>query len=275
MRLIRGVLCAAFCSVGGLCALYGTFFALYQPIFILGALSGVLMLTGGAVSARNPTTGRQIIVAGLLGLFPLFYDFVISIVPEHARISSPVDLLWIATYLGLVALALFLPRPFRFSPIIFVTLIAAVGSIIAVTYHKRLSEGEYDRPTLECYKWDATFSGDLVLVDYFGSSSQKEELTTLLQNADVHGTVTSLGSGDFSPKGNRLIVVAQTKPPLDSKLFFPKSGSLLYLFDGAAWRKFPPDLPTCSLYASFKAYGAQAMICRTRPDGGEVCFSGF
>lgn len=271
----RAVSCVVYSIVGGICALYLTLFALYDPRLLLGTFCGCLILWGGLWSAFGPDRGRVVALAGVLGFLPLCHSFVISLVPEYSRIVSPVEFAIVLCYVALLAFALLFPRPYRFSWFTLLIVAGWMSASYAFTYSTRATGGEYDRPSLECFRWLAEPPDDLIVSSTFGGPAENQELIALLHEAGVRGTVLQTGGGDTNIRKKRLMVLAQSKPPLNSKLFLPKSGSLLYTFDGQKWNKFPPDAATYPLYASFRDDGDRSMICRVRPDGGQTCFAGL
>jgi len=274
-KVSKPVQFAVYSATGALIALQSAVFALYHPIHLLFALCGALILVGGVLSVAKPHAARLVAAVGIVGLLPLAYELVISLVPEHAKIFTPFEAIVVLCYVGLLAFACFFPCANRFSAPAFLLVLVLLSATYAVTYRTRVSSGEYDRPSLECYRWEPEPADDLVVARSFEDHTEDAELVALLQRAGVRGSVVGTGRGDFSATGNRLIVLARSRPPPDSKLFLPRSGSLLYAFDGSHWHKFPADAPTYPLYASFKDDRNQSMICRTRPDGGEVCFAGL
>lgn len=213
-------------------------------------------------------------MAGITGLLPLCYFFIVELVPEHNRLNSPLNFAILGACLLLFFFSLFYPRPYRFTWLAFGTVIVAAILIYLLTYKGRLDRGEYDRPSLECFRWDPMPTDDLIVSNVFADRGDPQ-LLDLLRNAGIRGTVAQTGRGDAASGRNRLIVLAQAPFPPETKLFFPKRGPLVYAFDGAQWRKFPPDAPTFPLYASFRPDRDCSMICGTRPDGGEVCFACF
>jgi len=256
------------------CTLYLSLFALYDPRLLLAVLCAVAIIFGGVWCATKPDRGRVVALGGVMGLLPLCFLWIVDMVPEHNRLNSTLDFAIVGTYLALLGFGLFFPGSYRYSWIAFGLVICSAFATYAFTYTNRVAQGEYDRPTLECFIWDPEPTHDLIIANIFETGG-KQELAELLGNAGIRGTVEQSGWGDTASGRNRLIVLAQAPPPPNTKLFFPKQGSLIYAFDGAQWTKFPPDAATFPLYASFKDDVGNSMICGTRPDGGEVCYAGL
>jgi hypothetical protein len=68
-----------------------------------------------------------------------------------------------------------------------------------------------------------------------------------------------------------MIILAQSKPPRESRLFYPRHGLIVYAFDGKAWAKFPRDAETYPLYSTFESSDSDSMLCSDDADGGRAC----
>jgi hypothetical protein len=221
------------------------------------------------VSLVRPQVGRLIASCGLVGLLPIWFSWLASIVPEHNIIPSPLAYFAVLGYLGVIGFVSLYPTRSRLSVSALVALVIAGVLTIAITYRQREHVGEYDRPSIACFRWDPTPSNDLVIArDPLGCI--EEEVKASLISAGIHGSLSWCG-GSTRNTAHRLLVLAQVRPPEESRVFYPRHGLVIYTFDGKAWSKIPPDAETYPLYSTFQPSGSDTMICSDDFSGGRTC----
>jgi hypothetical protein len=249
-------------GLGGL-ILYSMLLVLYgvppHPLQFVGLACCLTLFAGGALSLSNPQKGRIVALCALIGVTPLWLGSVISLVPQHNLTISPYTCLVVLAYFALIGFALCYPRPFRFSMLALVLVAFFAGATALATYLRRVRAGEYDRPGIACFLWHADSSNPVVVArDPLGWIDPK--VRTLLDRAGIHGSIEWTGSSGELRDSNRMIVLAQTKPPHDTQLYHPREGLVLYTFDGKSWIKTPSDAPTYSLFATLENEGSDTLL---------------
>jgi hypothetical protein len=240
-----------------------------HPLLFVALLAAVAVAAGGVVSLARPERGRLVAACGLAGFLVLWFPWLISVVPEHNIIPSPLSYLAVAGYLFVAAFASFYPTRSWPSVSAFVLVVLAGIATLGLSYRQRERMGEYDRPSIACFRWDPRPSDTLVIArDPFGCIDEQAKST--LTTANLHGTLSWCG-GSTRETAQRVLVVAQARPPEDSRIFYPRSGLLVYAFDGKAWTKIPAQAETYALYSTFQSSGSDTMICSDDFSGGRTC----
>jgi hypothetical protein len=208
------------CSLAGLIALrillifYGV--ALHPMLFV--ALVAALIVAGaGMMSLVRPQVGRLIAACGLVGLLPIWFSWLASIVPEHNIIPSPLAYFAVLGYLGVVGFVSLYPTRSRLSVSAVVAVLIAGVLTVAMTYRHRQQLGEYDRPSVARFRWDPIPSNDLVIArDPLGCIEQ--DVKANLVSAGIHGSLSWSG-GSTRNTAQRLLVLAQVRPSDQSRVF--------------------------------------------------------
>jgi hypothetical protein len=132
-----------------------------HPLLFFALLSALAVVAGGVASFSRPEHGRIIAICGFLGFLSIWIPWIISIVPRHSAISSPLAYLTVFGYLALLAFALLYPTRSRSSVTLFV-LVCLCGVItVGATYEHRRRQGEYARPGIACFRWSADSASQL------------------------------------------------------------------------------------------------------------------
>jgi hypothetical protein len=260
------------CSFAGLILLrmllivYGV--ALH-PLLFVALFSALAVAAGGFVSLMQPGLGRLIAACGLAGLLTNWFPWLISLVPEHNVIPSPLGYSAVVGYLAVVAFASFYPSHSWVGSVAFLLVCIAGVLTAGLTYRQRVQMGEYDRPSIACFRWDSIPTNELVIVrDPLGCID--DEAKAALASVGLHGSLTWCG-GTTHDSAQRLLVLAQARPPEGSRVFYPRHGLVIYAFDGNTWAKIPADSETYPLYSTFQLSGGDAMICDDDFSGGRTC----
>jgi hypothetical protein len=260
------------CSLAGLIVLrmllifYGV--ALHPILFV--ALVAALVVAGaGMVSLVRPQVGRLIAACGLAALLPIWLSWLASIVPEHDIIPSPLAYFAVLGYFGVIGFVSLYPTRSRLSASALVAVVVVGVLTVAMTYRQREQVGEYDRPSIACFRWDPIPSSDLVIArDPLGCIEQ--DVKANLISAGIRGSLSWCG-GSTRNTSQRLLVLAQVRPPEQSRVFYPRHGLVIYAFDGKAWSKIPQGVETYPLYSTFQSSGRDTMICSDDLSGGRAC----
>jgi hypothetical protein len=243
-----------------------------HPVLFVALLSAITVIAGGVVSFFRPKLGRIIAVSGLLGLLSIWVPWIMSIVPQPRTIPSPLGYVAVLGYLALLAFALFYPTRSRLGVSLFVVVCLCGVVTAGATYEHRRQQGDYARPSIACFRWSAVPASELqVTRDPEGCVDP--EVKSALDRAHIVGRISWTGGSTEGP--NRILVLAQSKPPPDSRLFYPRHGLIVYAFDGKVWTKFPQDAATYPLYSTFETSDSDTMICSDDIDGGRTCTAAF
>jgi hypothetical protein len=240
-----------------------------HPLLFVALLSALAVAAGGILTIERQERGRLIAACGLAGLLTIWFPLLTSIVPEHNTIPSPLAYLAVIGYALVAAFASFFPTRSWFGASIFVVMVIAGILTLGMTYRQRRQMGEYDRPSIACFRWDPSPSDRLVIVrDPLGCIDDHARAT--LASANMHGSLSWCG-GSTRDATQRLLVVAQARPPENSRIFYPRHGLVVYAFDGNSWSKLPPDAETYALFSTFQPSGGDTMICSDEFSGGRTC----
>ena len=240
-----------------------------HPLLFVALLGAFAVAAGGMVSLAQPSRGRLIAACGLAGLLTNWFPWLISIVPEHNIIPSPLAYVPIVAYPVVVAFAAFYPAQSLAGICALLAICGAGALTFTITYRQRIRMGEYDRPSIACFRWDPTPSDTLVIArDPLGCIDDRARATLL--SANLHGSLYWCG-GSTLETSQRVLVVAQARPPEHSQVFYPRHGLVVYAFDGHDWSKIPRDVETYALYSTFQPSGADTMICSDEFSGSRTC----
>lgn len=217
-----------------------------HPLMFVGLFGAIGLFVAGVIALLSPRIGRIVAVCAVVALSPVMVEWVIALVPIPRVILDPENYSVPVFYLGAVASVLFLPRSFRYSLAIFVVLCLSAAVIASGTYVKRVREGLYERPYVACFKWRPEPSDQLSIDDEIRGID--EQAKAILNTARIHGTLKwHSGSGEKTAP-HRMILLFQDKPPEGMKFFFPRTGVVIYAYDGKHLQAYPSNVPT---YASY------------------------
>lgn len=238
-----------------------------HPLLYVGFIASIALMVAGIISLSRPDRSRIIAVFGVVGIGAVMIPRIAYLIPRHNIIISPVNHFALVGYLGLLAFTLFFPQRLRFGIAAFIAICFVGAALGAITYTKRVEAGEYARPGTACFRWYSKPKDDLVITrDPFQLIN--DETRAALGHAGIQGTIEwTSGSWYNSAAASRLLVLARSKPLVDSKLYPAKSGLLIYAFDGERWIKYPKDAQTYSLFLTLETEGSTTMIYQNVGDG--------
>jgi hypothetical protein len=240
-----------------------------HPMLFVALLAALVVAGAGMVSLVRPQVGRLIAACGLVGLLPVWFSWLASVVPEHNIIPSPLAYFAVLGYLSAIGFVSLYPTRSRLSVLALLAVVMAGVLTVSMTYRHRQQAGEYDRPSVACFHWDPIPSNDLVIArDPLGCIEQ--DVKANLISAGIHGSLSWSG-GSTRNAAQRLLLLAQVRPPEESRVFYPHHGLVIYTFDGKSWSKIPPDAATYPLYSTFQPSGSDTMICNDDFSGGRSC----
>jgi hypothetical protein len=243
-----------------------------HPLLFFELTASLAICCGGILSPRRPRLGRTIAIVGVIALITIWIPWVNSIIPVHDVIPSPIAYIVVVAYVVLAGFVFLFPSRFWFSiPAVILILLAGIISG-ARTYVHRSRIGEYAWPDVECFVWDADGAKSLTVKrdDYGYINGEAKEI---LERVGIRGTVSWHGGSVNSGNHNRILVIASKKPPATSRLYHPRNGLIIYLFDGDKWTKLPPEAETYARYSTFErpdSDNPDNMICSEEVDGSST-----
>lgn len=268
--LVAGLSFAALILLRMLLIFYGV---PLHPLLFVGLLGAFVVAAGGLVSLAEPSRGRLIAACGLAGLLTNWFPWLVSVVPEHNIIPSQFAYATIVAYLVVVAFAALYPARSLAGNFALLAICVAGALTFTTTYRQRVRMGEYDRPSIACFRWDPVPPDTLVIArDPLGCIDDHARATLL--SANLHGSLYWCG-GSTLETSQRVLVFAQARPPEHSQVFYPRHGLVVYAFDGHDWSKIPRDAETYSLYSTLQPSGADTMICSDEFSGSRTCTGCF
>jgi hypothetical protein len=238
------------------------------------ALLGAVMLFAGAfVSLANPGWGRIVSLAGLVSMGSLWIPGVVSLVPEHNILISPLSYLVFLLYFAAIGFALFYPIRLRWSIPAFVIVLFVAGGFAGVTAFNRVRGGEFVRPSFAYFRWHPGDKNLVINRDPDGWIDA--EARTLLEQAGIRGSLEWTGSSGARSASRRVILLAQSQPTSRYELHYPCHGILIYAFDGARWHKIPERAETFPTFATLEPEKSATMLWQDTGGGrqGTTAFS--
>jgi len=230
------------------------------------ALAGVLLLLcAGLVSLFAQRPGRNIALIAITALGAWWIPVTQSIVPGHdlVRGTAFFSFLIVAVYFATVAFTLFYPTRLKWSVAAFALVLGAGALIPSSVAIERSRAGEFEWPAFDSYRWTATNEELDVSEDSIRGFPAAE--LRMLRNGGLRGRLKFEGSIGRPDAAHRVIVLMQRQVPAPQRLYFPKSGTLVYAFDGSTWRAFPADAPPYPSYAEVEPTG---MLWQQSAGGG-------
>lgn len=229
-----------------------------NPLNYVAVLAAMALFFGSFVCLLNVSIGRIICGVSIVALGTFYVPAVVSIVPAHNEISSPIIYLIFLAYFGVVAFALFYPARKKFSLSIFLSVLALGGIFAGVTYAHRLANGEYDRPSFAFFVWQSGSSNLQIEDDSDGWLSDETKL--LLEKSGIRGKLKWSGSRDYKTQNSCVVILAQKQIATPKQIFYPRHSLIIYAFDGTNWISWPTNVPTYSTFATLKPDGSQTML---------------
>ena len=238
--------------------MWGVWGAPVYPTHFIALLGALGLFVSALVSLGWARTGRTLAVVSLAALGTFWVPGVISLVPQHNIIVSPIDFFVVGLYFGAVGFALLYPVRWRWSVPAFVLVLSTAVTLAAVTAIRRFQSGEYARPSFAYFKWSPSGNGLTVERDLDGWIDS--ETKALLQRSGIRGKLEGTGSSGARSAAHRVILLAQRAPGTSYQLRYPRVGTLIYTFDGSLWRMIPSNAATYSSYATIEPQGSSTML---------------
>jgi hypothetical protein len=190
-----------------------------------------------------------------------FVPAVVSLVPAHNTITSPLAFVVILGYLAAVGFAFLTPRIASWPAIAYAVLICAAVALYTSTYLDRARTGEYAWPVFDFYLVEGNeplFVGKdhmQVLTD-----SDIARLKTIGLRGEVNWYGRSGNAGAAS-----VIVICRARPDEPKRIHFPKAGRVLFIYDGDRWMTVPASFES---YERFVTLQTDGMLSQELSSGG-------
>jgi hypothetical protein len=210
-----------------------------------------------------PVAGRILATASIVGIGTLYIPASVSLVPSPNTLILPTSYLVILGYFALFAFALFFPRRWRWSVPLLVSCLLASAAFAATTYLHRLRQGELRFPFFAEFEWTPT--ADPLHVDYDRDGWITPETKSLLSDHGITGYLRWCGSQGNSAESRKVIVICRSRIPSPKALPYPKSGTIIYVFDGTVWKTIPEQ---ASVYTAHATLQPDGMLEQVLPGGG-------
>ena len=240
------------------------------PLGYVGLLSSLLLLIFAFVCLFNPVIGRKLATASILGIGTVYIPASASLVPSPNTIISSIAYVLVPGYFALLAFALLFPRRWRWSISLLVSCLLASAAFAATTYLYRSRHGELRFPFLVEFEWTPT--PEPLHVDYDRDRWITPEIQTLLSDRGITGSLRWHGSQGNSAESRKVIVICRSRIPSPKDLPYPKSGTIIYLFDGTVWKTIPEQASVYTAHATLRLDG---MIEQVNPSGGAEAAAAF
>lgn len=238
--------------------MWGVWGAPVHPTHYISLLGALALFAGAFVSLANPNGGRIVSLAGLASMGSLWIPGVVSLVPQHNTIISPLSYLVFLLYFATVGFALFYPIRWRWSVPAFVIVLCVAAGFAGVTALTRVRGGEFVRPSFAYFRWHP--GGESLVIEQDPDGWIDSEARTLLEQAGIRGGLEWTGSSGDRSASHRVILLAQRQPVSRYELHYPRQGILIYAFDGARWQMIPERAPTFSTFATLEPEKSATML---------------
>lgn len=139
--------------------MWGVWGAPVFPSHYLAFLGALGLFASALVSLANPPAGRFLAVVSLAALGTLWIPGVVSLVPQHSTILSPIAFLVVALYFAAVGFTLLYPHRWKWSVPALVLVLGVAVTLAAATGIRRIQSGEYSRPSFAYFRWSQSGSG--------------------------------------------------------------------------------------------------------------------
>lgn len=236
----------------------GVWGAPVHPAHYFALLGALGLIASALVTLAMPPGGRTLAAVSLAALGTLWIPSVVSLVPQHGVIPSPIAFLLVALYFAVVGFTLFYPVRWKWSVPALVLVLGVAVILAAVTSIRRIQCGEYSRPSFAFFRWSRSGNDLTVERDHAGWIDSK--VRTLLHRSGIHGALEWTGSSGQRSAPHRVILLAERQPVAPYQLRYPRLGTVIYAFDGSQWHMIPSDAATYSSYATIQPEGSITML---------------
>ncbi|MES2308378.1 MAG: hypothetical protein V4507_05915 [Verrucomicrobiota bacterium] len=223
-----------------------------HPLQYVAFFSGILLIIASLIYLKSPVVGRVMAVMAVIGMGFMYVPASASLVPSYSTTISIWAWVLIAGYFGLLLIVLFYPNPYFFSKGVFILAVLISIACAGYAYYQRLSDGEYSRPEILYYEWE---NGDQKLeIKNESNVSFSEDLKKELESK-MTGEIKGRGSFGKESQKNKLIIICKGTIKEPKQLFYPRNGSIAYVFDGQRWLTTPENQTTYSSYTTLEVDG--------------------
>jgi hypothetical protein len=264
---------AVYLVAGGL--MFATIFGLFalsawgitvHPLTVIALIGCLVLIAAGILSLFSDRHhGRILAVCASIGIMPIWFVWIMSLVPQHNVIASPVAYVFVFTYAVTLSVTLFFPSRLKFAISAFVIICGLAFGSAAFTYIKRVQQGEYRRAGVACFQWYPTPVNALIVerdpLGWIDTRARK-----MLDQAEIRGTLMWTGSSGEYSSPNRALVIVKGKLGDSAQLHYPRHGDVIYAFDGTHWRTFPRDVQLYSLCFSLETQDGHTMLYEPNGD---------
>lgn len=240
------------------------------PEQYIALVSSVLLLASAFVCLFTPVAGRILAILSVLGAGTLYIPASASLVPAASTLISPVAFLLLFGYFVLLGFALFFPTRWRWSTPILVCCLLTSSAFAAVTYFRRSEQGNIDWPSIASFQW--TYTPDPLQVQFAPDGWISSETEQALSENGIKGVLKWSGGTGYLSERRRVVVVCRSRITVPKELFYPKQGTVIYIFDGTAWRSIPKQPDVYPAHATLEPDGMLEQDC---PTGGRQGTSAF
>lgn len=238
-----------------------------SPFNYIAILASAVLLFGAILCLINFRKGRIICAIALAALGPFYISAIVSLVPEYNAAVSPIIYFIFLVYFIALAFALFYPTRWKFSFPFYLAVFLIAAVLVRTTYTHRMAIGEYARPSFASFIWKPSDSTLQIVED--DNNWISADTKSLLEKNGIRGQLKWEGATGYRTNENRVIVLAQRQIVSPKQIFYPRSGTIIYAFDGTNWIMLPHDAPVYSSFATLKPSGSQTMLERDVLGGTE------
>jgi hypothetical protein len=241
-----------------------------HPVQYVALFSSILLLASAFICLFSPVLGRRVAFVSISGIGALYIPGSSSLVPAASTSSSPLPYLLVIGYFALLGFALFYPNRMRWSTLLFACALIASSAFAAVTYVQRSEKGDIEWPSVVYFQW--TGSPEPLSIRFVPDGWMTPEVQEMLSRNGITGSLSWSGATGAASNGRRVVVLCRSRITVPKNLYYPKHGTVIYLFDGTAWRSIPEQPDVYPAHATLNPDGMLEQDC---PTGGRQGFSAF
>ena len=223
------------------------------PVQYITLFSSILLVVSAFICLFAPYVGRVLAVFTVLGIGTIYVPASAELVPRANVIISPIGYMLLLGYFALLGFALFSPTRWRCSIPLLACCLLASGAFATTTYLHRLRQGDMQWPLMVEFEWTPTT--EPVRIDGNGGRWITPETKTTLSEHGITGVLRWSGSQGDSGQSRRVIIICHSRIPASKDLPYPKQGTLVYIFDGTAWRSIPEKPSVYPAHATLQTDG--------------------
>jgi hypothetical protein len=241
------------------------------PVQYIALISSILLVVSAFVCLFTPVIGRNLATLSILGVGTLYIPASASLVPAAHTLTSPVAYLLLLGYFALLSFALFFPTRWRWSTPLLVCCFLTSGAFAAATYFHRSEQGDIDWPSVVYFRW--TYTPQPLQIEFVPNGWITSETMKALSQNGVTGVLNWSGATGSLWEDRRVVVVCRSRITVPKELFYPKQGTVIYIFDGTTWRSIPKQPNVYPAHATLTPDGMLEQDCPTGGRQGAPAFS--